>query len=115
MKFFGRSSSPRAGKRSFVLRVVVAAIFAAVAVETRASLGAYDTAIVSDVSAGLRPQARLTNAVTLTGANRFAFDFGTNSGDVTIEFVLEGNPSAGGASAYLAVGANTSSNLRYEQ
>jgi hypothetical protein len=82
---------------------------------TRASLGVYDSAIASDAAAGLVPVALLTNAVTLTGANRAAFDFGANSGDVTMEFVLEGNSSVGTGSAYLAVGANSSSNLRYEQ
>jgi hypothetical protein len=81
----------------------------------RASLNAYDAAVNVDAAAGLTPVATLTNPVTLTGANRGAFNFGNNSGDVTMEFVLEGNPSAGSGSAYLAVGANATSNLRYEQ
>ncbi len=80
-----------------------------------ASLSSYDSAISVDAVGGLAPTARMTNAVVLTGANRAAFNFGANSGDVTIEFILEGNPVTGPASAYLAVGANTPSNLRYEQ
>jgi CotH kinase protein/Fn3 associated/Lamin Tail Domain/Concanavalin A-like lectin/glucanases superfamily/Immunoglobulin I-set domain/Chitobiase/beta-hexosaminidase C-terminal domain/Bacterial TSP3 repeat len=81
----------------------------------QASLEAYDLAITNDAVTGLAPLARLTAAVTLTGGNRAAFHFGTNSGDVTMEFILEGNPAVGIGSAYLAVGANTTSNLRYEQ
>ncbi|MBI5385503.1 MAG: lamin tail domain-containing protein [Verrucomicrobia bacterium] len=81
----------------------------------RASLEMYDVTIADDAAGGLTPVARLVTAETLTGTNRVAFNFGANSGDVTMEFVLEGNPNVGGNSAYLAVGANTSSNLRYEQ
>src|SRR5258705_137041 len=81
----------------------------------RASLNNYDVVIVTDAGSGLTPLARLTNAVTFFGTNKAAFNFGASSGDVTIEFVLEGNPNAGSGSAYLAVGANSSSNLRYEQ
>jgi len=79
------------------------------------SLSNYDAAINSDAGAGTIPVARLNTAVTLTGANGVPFNFGTNSGDVTIEFILQGNPNTGIGSAYLAVGTNTVSNLRYEQ
>jgi len=79
------------------------------------SLSNYDAAINSDAGAGTIPVARLNTAVTLTGANSAPFNFGTNSADVTIEFILQGNPNAGIGSAYLAVGTNTTSNLRYEQ
>src|SRR5262245_29700372 len=79
------------------------------------SLSNYDATINSDAGAGTIPVARLNTAVTLTGANRVPFNFGTNSTDVTIEFILQGNPNAGNGSAYLAVGTNTASNLRYEQ
>ena len=78
-----------------------------------ATLGAYDTVIAEDVAGGLKPLARLTAALTLTGTNRGVFNFGTNSGDATIEFIVEGNPAVS-QSAYLAVGENASSNLRYE-
>jgi hypothetical protein len=87
----------------------------ALAVPARASLSGYDQTVAADASAGLTPAARLTNAVLLTGANRGSFNFGATSGDVTMEFVVTGDPSFGGGSAYLAVGANASSNLRYEQ
>ncbi len=101
--------------QSFWSCLLFAALLMSSSVDASASLGAYDSSITADVSTGLTPLARMTNAVTLTGANRAAFNFGASSGDVTIEFVLEGNSSVGSGSAYLAVGANTSSNLRYEQ
>lgn len=98
-----------------IVRAAIATLSVCLAIETHASLTAYDNAINADASAGLAPLAKMTTAVTLTGANRAAFNFGNNSGDVTMEFVLEGNPNAGSGSAYLAVGANATSNLRYEQ
>jgi hypothetical protein len=101
--------------RFILSRAVLALFFFRAGVNAFASLTAYDAVIAADATAGFTPVARLTNQVVLTGANRAAFDFGPNSGDVTMEFVLEGNPNVGGASAYLAVGANTASNLRYEQ
>jgi hypothetical protein len=99
--------------RLFVRRPVLSA--ALTAPSAPASLGGYDGAIAADAASGLAPLARLTNAVVLTGATRGAFNFGANSGDATMEFILEGNPNFSSGSAYLAVGANTSSNLRYEQ
>src|SRR5678815_2379683 len=105
----------RGAGQSLLVRAMVAMLLICGAMEARATLVAYDGAIAAGAMGGLIPRAKLTNAVTLSGANRAAFDFGANSGDVTIEFVLEGNPSAGSGSAYLAVGANTGSNLRYEQ
>jgi hypothetical protein len=93
-----------------------ALVFIAVGAQTAsASLNAYDTAVNSDATNGLPPLVKLTNAVTFTGANREPFNFGAGSGDVTIEFIVTGNPSASGASSYLAVGANATSNLRYKQ
>ncbi len=79
-----------------------------------ASLIAYDSAVNADAGGGLIPLARLTNAAVFTGANREAFNFGAGTGDVTMEFILTGDPTAGGISSYLAVGTNVSSNLRYE-
>ena len=81
----------------------------------RATLSAYDATIAADAGGGMVPLASLTTPVVLTGANKAAFNFGANSGDVTMEFILEGNPNVGGASAYLGVGANSGSNLRFEQ
>jgi hypothetical protein len=80
-----------------------------------ASLEAYDDAIQSDALTELTPTALLTNPVTFTGSNRASFNFGATSGDVTMEFILEGDPTKGDNSKYLAVGANATSNLRYEQ
>ena len=88
--------------------------FACGAMDARASLPAYDAAIALDAASGLATLSKLTNALVLTGANRSAFNFGANSGDVTMEFILTGDPAAGGISSYLAVGTNTGSNLRYE-
>ena len=73
----------------------------------------YDAAIATDAAGGLTPVAKLTAAVSLTGTGGSAFNFGATSGDATIEFILEGDPGAND-SAYLAVGANTVSSLRYE-
>ena len=78
-----------------------------------ASLEAYDTLITSDAAGGLAPTARLSAPLSFYGANRAAFNFGTNSGNATMEFILEGNPATT-TSAYLAVGVNSTSNLRYE-
>jgi hypothetical protein len=75
---------------------------------------AYDMVISNDVSAGLIPLSRLTNSVTVgQGVGGAAFDFGLSSGDAAMEFILEGNPAANN-SAFLAVGTNIDSNLRYE-
>jgi hypothetical protein len=78
-------------------------------------LDAYDAAILEDEAAGLAPLARLTNGVTFNGAGGAPFDFGANADDVTMEFIVEGNPAAINPSGYLAVGANATSNLRYDQ
>jgi hypothetical protein len=80
----------------------------------QANLTGYDAAITNDAAVGLVPLARLTNAVTVTGGKRAAFNFGNGSGSVTMEFILEGNPAAG-VDSYLAVGSSSSSNLRYAQ
>lgn len=80
-----------------------------------ASLATYDTIVSADAAAGLPTLARLTTNAVLTGANRVAFNFGANSGDVTMEFILTGNPSFGTGSSFIAVGANNLSSLRYNQ
>src|SRR5688572_24980458 len=83
------------------------------ATATRASFTDYDDTIIADAATGPVPAAKLTNAVTFTGTNSFAFNFGSVTGDGTFEFIVEGTPST--VSGYLAVGANTTSNLRFEQ
>ena len=101
-------------RQKFILAWILLAILAA-PIGVGASLEAYDLAVQQDSSLGLNPTALLTNAVLFTGSNRASFNFGPTSGDATIEFILEGDPVAGSASKYLAVGANATSNLRYEQ
>ncbi len=78
-----------------------------------ASLADYDAAIAGDAAAGLVPVSRRTSAVTLNGVDRVPWNFGTVSGDATFEFIVNGDPAS--QSAYLAVGANASSNLRFAQ
>ncbi len=77
------------------------------------ALAAYDAAITTDAGSGLAPSAKQTSAVVLNGSGGVDFDFGANADDVTMEFILEGDPSVGNG-AYLAVGENVDSNLRYE-
>ena len=84
-------------------------------VTLRGSVESYDAAVTTDSTGGLVPAARLTTATVFTGANRLGFNFGTVSGDATFEFIVEGNPGAIAGSGFLAVGANASSSLRYEQ
>lgn len=82
----------------------------------QATLTLYDAAITEDeANAGLLPVAKLTISATFDGSNSQAFDFGVNSGAVTIEFVVEGDPVVGGNDGFLAVGANSTSSIRYEQ
>ncbi len=79
----------------------------------RASLNDYDGVISAEATAGRMPTAKLINAVTFNGGNSSAFNFGAVSGDGTFEFIVEGSPST--ANGYLAVGSNSTSNLRFEQ
>jgi hypothetical protein len=73
----------------------------------------YDAEINNDNAAGLSPAATLAAPVTLTGAGGSAFDFGVISGDGSIELIVEGDPAFNN-SAFLAVGDNSVSSLRYE-
>src|SRR5262245_1304175 len=99
-------------KSGFVaLQLALLLISSLAILPARASLTNYDAAIVADAGGGLTPLAELTNAVTFNDVNSVAFNFGNNSGDVTMEFILQGDPFAGGIDGYLAVGANTTSNL----
>ncbi len=76
----------------------------------------YDASIAADalLSPDLIPAATLTTPVVLWGTNGGAFDFGATSGDVTMEFILKGDPAAS-VSSFLAVGTNNpKSRLDYE-
>ena len=76
-----------------------------------ASLAAYDTAI-----AGSGFTARTTTAATFDGTNIELFDFGAISGDATFEFILSGDPVAGGNNGYIGrADSNAGNSLRYEQ
>ena len=79
----------------------------------RPALNAYDNAVEASSVGGLNPVARLYAPVILTGAGGLNFFFGENSGDATMEFILEGDPTAS-VSAFLAVGTNTDSLLTYQ-
>ena len=60
-------------------------------------------------------EAVMREATTFDGSDSREFDFGDLSDSATIEFIVEGDPEEGGASAYLAVGENEGDNLRFEQ
>lgn len=95
--------------------VLQLAILALTLGSAHASLTDYDLAIRTDSVAGTKPIASLTNAVSLFKTNKQAFAFGSATGDASIEFVVEGDPVAGGADGFLAVGVNSTSSLRFEQ
>jgi hypothetical protein len=92
----------------------VTTVSAKVTVLVTPQLDKYDAAIDADKTSGLIPVSQLTSPATLIGAGLVSFDFGPISGDTTMEFILEGDPTVG-PDGYLAVGENTSSNLRYAQ
>ncbi|HNC98924.1 MAG TPA: hypothetical protein PKW90_22510, partial [Myxococcota bacterium] len=77
-------------------------------------LDAYDASIAADQTAGLIPVARLTTPAVLTGFGGAAFNFGEVPGDAVMEFIVEGDPW-NAVNAFLAVGENTTSSLRFEQ
>jgi len=79
---------------------------------------AYDAAIIADATGGLVPLAKLTNPVSLNGTG-VPFNFGTNTGDATMEFILEGDPNPGSgtsiATDYDEVTGFWRNSLRYSQ
>lgn len=87
---------------------------AKITVYVEPKLAAYDAAIAADAAAGLVPAATLAEAVSFTGSGGSSFNFGAVSGDVAMEFIVEGDPMAT-VNSYLAVGENDRSNLRFEQ
>ena len=103
------------GSPTALARLLLAGLFVSLAVPAQATLDKYDSTINEDAATGLVPLAKMTSAAALTGHTRAAFNFGNSSGDVTMEFILVGDPSAGGTVAYLALGSNTGSSLRFEQ
>jgi hypothetical protein len=68
----------------------------AVRLQVNPDLTAYDAAIVADAGAGLTPVTKLTTQVVASGDwAGVPFDFGATSGDATMEFILEGDPTTG--------------------
>lgn len=80
-----------------------------------AGLAAYDNKIASDNGAGLPYLAVSATTLNFDGSNAEPFDFGAVSGSATIEFIVGGDPVAGGRNGYLGVGSNATFSLRYEQ
>lgn len=84
-----------------------------------AGLTLYDTAISDGHGggAGTLPYASvLTTPVVFDGTNIELFDFGTISGDATFEFIISGDPVAGGQNGYIGrADANPGNSLRFEQ
>lgn len=103
------------GKRPRASRIadLAAAVFVWETSPARASLEACHAAIAADAAGVLQPVATLTSAVTLTESGGEPFNFGANSGDMTMEFIVDGDMSAN-INSHLAVGENTGSNLRHE-
>ncbi len=95
------------------IRRVIVALAVCVCGEGRASLADYDALIAAEAGTGLVPTARLTEAVTFPGNQSVPFNFGPVSGDGTFECIVEATGQV--SSGYLAVGANTLSNLRLQQ
>ena len=82
---------------------------------SHATLSLYDAAIAADNGGGLPYTAVLTSSSSVDTTNAIAFDFGAVSGSSTAEFIISGDPVGGGRDGYLAVGSNSTWNLRYEQ
>jgi hypothetical protein len=79
------------------------------------SLANYDSAIAND-NAGALPYAALSGgALNFDTTNSEPFDFGAITDSATGEFIVSGDPVAGGQNGYLAEGANSSWSLRFEQ
>jgi hypothetical protein len=82
-------------------------------------MSAYDSMISADHGGGvgiLPYAAVLTTPAVFDGTNIELFDFGAISGDATFEFILSGDPVAGGRNGYIGrADANPANSLRYEQ
>ena len=92
---------------------VAAVVFFCGRAWSQVPLDNYDAVINADSANGVIPTATLTSEITLTGAAGSPFNFGAVSGDATIEFILQGDPSHNN-SAFLAAGSGSPSSLRYE-
>ena len=83
------------------------------------SFALYDSEISEAHGGGagnLPYEAVLTTPAVFDGTNSEFFDFGGISGDATFEFILSGDPVAGGQNGYIGrANANSRNSLRYEQ
>lgn len=102
---------PKMQKRH-VITLITLALGASTAL---GDLASYDRKITSDNVGGLPYAAISTTTMTFDSTNSEAFDFGTVSESATMEFIVSGDPAAGGGDGYLANGSNTGFSLRYEQ
>lgn len=124
MGTLGNSGALNAGMSGIIERVTV--YDEAVASDTIAahadawngpggSLANYDETIATDHAGALPYTAVSTTTLTFDTTNSEAFDFGTITASATIEFIVSGDPEAGGTNGWLAVGANSTWSVRYEQ
>ena len=83
------------------------------------NLSAYDAVITADAASGLAPLAKLTSQFYTLGTIGVPFNFGTSSGDGTMEFIVEGDPNPGAGTSlavdYDPVTGNWRNSLRYSQ
>ncbi len=110
-------STPKTSIVKFSKNLIIAAGLASAffASSAKAALTDYDAAIAND-NAGTLPYAAISTAsVSFDTTSGAPFDFGAVSGSSTIEFIVGGDPVAQGRDGFLAVGANGTWNLRYEQ
>ena len=79
------------------------------------SLANYDSVIAAD-NAGTLPHTGISSStLTFDTTNNEVFDFGAVFDSATAEFIVTGDPVAGGQNGFLGVGADPIYNLRFEQ
>jgi len=101
--------------RSTNLLIALSTASAFIASPAMATVLSYDAEIAADHAGPLPYIAASTTSLTFDTNSGSPFDFGAVSGSSTIEFILSGDPVAQGRDGFLAVGANGTWNLRYEQ
>ena len=103
-------------KKRLLTSISAVAAALALAPSASATLASYDAAIAADNGGGLPYAGILSSAQTFNGSNIAAVDFGSITGAATFEFILEGDPVAGGRNGYIGrADANAGNSLRYEQ
>ena len=103
-------------KKRLLTSISAAAAALALAPSSWATLATYDAAIAADNTGGLPYAGILSSAETFDGSNIAPFDFGSITGAATFEFIIEGDPVAGGRNGYIGrADGNAGNSLRYEQ